>query len=66
MENSEENICVDDDLFSTFPDGTRIFIQGNTVTFENMTPELLEIAQALNPDDERWNQRKKRPVKDSK
>ncbi len=41
----------DDSLFCDFPDGTRIIIQDGKVIFENLTPELLEIARALNPDD---------------
>lgn len=40
-----------DDLFDLLPQGTRIVIQGNKVTFENLTPDLLEVAHALNPDD---------------
>lgn len=56
MDNSHSDET--DDLFSTFPEGTRIFIQGNTVTFENMTPDMLEIAQALNPDDDQLKRRK--------
>ena len=39
------------DLFSMFPEGTRIFIDGKTVTFENLTEDLLEVAESLNPDD---------------
>ena len=41
-----------DDLFDLLPEGTRIVISGNKVTFENLTPDMLEIAHALNPDDE--------------
>ena len=41
----------DDDMFNVVPDGTRIFISGNSVTFENMTTDMAEVAQALNPDD---------------
>ncbi len=40
-----------EDLFEMFPEGTRIIIQDGKVTFENMTEELLEVAEALNPDD---------------
>ena len=36
-----------DDLFESIPEGTRIIISGNRVTFENMTPELAQIAEAL-------------------
>lgn len=36
-----------DDLFESIPEGTRIIISGNRVTFENMTPELAQIADAL-------------------
>ncbi|MBQ1265259.1 MAG: hypothetical protein IIY06_00620 [Proteobacteria bacterium] len=41
-----------DDLLDLLPEGTRIVISGNKVTFENLTPDMLEIAHALNPDDE--------------
>lgn len=41
-----------DDLLDMLPEGTRIVISGNKVTFENLTPDMLEIAHALNPDDE--------------
>ncbi len=41
-----------DDLFDLLPEGTRIVISEKKVTFENMTPDMLEIAQDLNPDDE--------------
>ena len=47
----------DDDMFSTFPEDTRIFIEGNTVTFENMTPDLLDVAQSLNPQDKNLAER---------
>ena len=40
-----------DDLFQMLPEGTRIIIRGKTVTFENMTPELLDVALSLNPND---------------
>ena len=43
---------LDEELFSMFPEGTRIFIKGNQVTFENLTPDLLSVAQSLNPGDE--------------
>ena len=36
-----------DDLFESIPERTRIIISGNRVTFENMTPELAQIAEAL-------------------
>lgn len=52
-----EDVCqeggdafFDDDMFTFFPEGTRIFIEGNTVMFENMTPDLEEVARSLNPD----------------
>jgi hypothetical protein len=48
-----------DDLFDLLPEGTRIVISGNKVTFENLTPDMLEIAHALNPDDEEINARLK-------
>ncbi|MBO5752886.1 MAG: hypothetical protein J6S69_04230 [Proteobacteria bacterium] len=38
-------------LFEMLPEGTRIVIRGNTVTFENMTPDLLDVALSLNPND---------------
>ncbi|MBQ9396203.1 MAG: hypothetical protein IJU23_11930 [Proteobacteria bacterium] len=47
-----------DELFSMFPEGTRIVIQDGKVTFENMTPELLDVALSLNPDDENLRQRR--------
>ena len=53
-EETESNVAqkpCEVDLFSMFPEGTRIFIDGNSVTFENMTPELLDVAAALNPED---------------
>ena len=57
----------DDDMFNTFPEGTRIFIQGNSVTFENMTPDLLEVAQSLNPKDQNIAERtSKSPRKNRK
>ena len=56
----------DDDLFSTFPEGTRIFIEGNTVTFENMTPDLLDVAQSLNPQDKNLAERTAKPRKKSR
>lgn len=46
----ESDALFDEDLWGA--EGTRIFIDGNTVTFENMTPALLEVAQALAPGDE--------------
>ena len=62
MKISDEKPCMEneetDDLFSAFPEGTKIFIQGNSVTFENMTPDMLEIAQTLNPDDDQLKRRK--------
>ena len=44
----------EEDLFSMFPEGTRIFIEGNSVTFENLPEELLDVVHALNPDDSRF------------
>lgn len=38
-------------LFELLPEGTRIIIDGNRVTFENMTGDMLDIALSLNPDD---------------
>ena len=34
-----------------------IMIQGKRVTFENMTPDLLDVAKALNPDDKKLKKR---------
>lgn len=60
--NSEENINTNDkdgensdlngascleNLFDLVPDGTRIIISGNRVTFENLTPDMAEIAEKL-------------------
>ena len=56
----------DDDLFTTFPEGTRIFIEGNSVTFENMTPDLAEVAQSLNPEDKNIAERATKPRKKSR
>ena len=56
----------DDDMFSTFPEGTRIFIEGNTVTFENMTPDLLDVAQSLNPQDRNLAERTTKPRRKSR
>lgn len=39
--------CASDDLFEGIPEGTRIVISGNRVTFENLTPELTDVADAL-------------------
>lgn len=36
-----------DEIFESIPEGTRIIISGKTVTFENMTPELAQVASAL-------------------
>lgn len=46
-----KGLNMDDDLFECLPEGTRIIISGKSVTFENMTPELLDVAKALNPED---------------
>lgn len=48
-----------DDLFEMLPEGTRIIIRGKTVTFENMTPELLDVALSLNPNDTELKARQK-------
>jgi len=47
-----------DDLFELLPEGTRIVIRGGQVTFENMTPDMLDVAHALNPDDADINARR--------
>lgn len=39
--------CASDDLFEGIPEGTRIVISGNRVTFENLTPELTDVADAV-------------------
>ncbi|MBO4350436.1 MAG: hypothetical protein J6A01_05760 [Proteobacteria bacterium] len=49
---------LDDDLFDMLPEGTRIIIRGNKVTFENLPPELLDVALSLNPQDADLNARK--------
>ncbi len=51
MENDEKQTELDDDLFDMLPEGTRIIIRGNKVTFENLPPELLDVALSLNPQD---------------
>ncbi len=48
-----------DDLFEMLPEGTRIVIKNGQVTFENLTPDMLDVAHELNPDDENINQRRK-------
>ena len=40
-----------DDLFELLPEGTRIVIHGNKVTFENLTPDMVDVAHELSPDD---------------
>ena len=52
-----EDMAFDDDFFENIQEGTRIMIQGNRVTFENMTPDLLDVAKALNPDDKKLKKR---------
>ena len=52
----------DDDFFTTVPEGTRIFIEGNTVTFENMTPDLEDVAHSLNPS-QREGEKKRRKTR---
>ena len=47
-----------DDLFEMLPEGTRIVIKGNQVTFENLTPDMLDVAHALNPQDQMINARR--------
>ena len=47
----------DSELFDLFPEGTRIVISGNRVMFENLTPDLLDVARSLNPDDESLSMR---------
>ena len=62
VQGSEDN--PEDDLFSMFPEGTRIFIRGNQVTFENLTPDLLSVAQSLNPSDKTLRLRSDGDLKD--
>lgn len=47
-----------DELFSEFPDGTRIIIRDGKVIFENLTPEMLDVALSLDPDNEELKIRK--------
>lgn len=47
-----------DDLFEMLPEGTRIVIRGGQVIFENLTPDMLDVAHELNPNDEDINQRR--------
>ena len=47
-----------DELFSEFPDGTRIIIRDGKVIFENLTPDMLDVALALDPDNEELKIRK--------
>lgn len=49
---------LNDDLFDMLPEGTRIVIHGNQVTFENLPPELLDVALSLNPDDDNLKARR--------
>lgn len=49
---------TDDGLFSALPEGTRIFIDGNRVVFENLTPDLLDVAEELSPDNKEIKKRK--------
>ncbi len=46
------------ELFSEFPDGTRIIIRDGKVIFENLTPDMLDVALALDPDNEELKIRK--------
>ena len=57
---------IDDDLFEMLPEGTRIIIRGNKVTFENLPPELLDVALSLNPQDENLKARKDNSQHDPK
>ena len=45
------------DLFGDMLDGTRIIIRDGKVTFENLTPEMLDVARSLNPDNAEISQR---------
>ena len=58
MATDDEKLELDDDLFEMLPEGTRIVIRGNKVTFENLPPELLDVALSLNPEDAVLNARK--------
>ncbi len=58
MANQEMPPEFDDSLFDMLPEGTRIIIRGNKVTFENLPPELLDVALSLNPQDENLKARK--------
>ena len=58
MSEKEKNAEMDD-LFDMLPEGTRIIIRGNKVTFENLPPELLDVALSLNPEDNNLIARKK-------
>ena len=51
MAVDEKNPELDNALFEMLPEGTRIIIRGNKVTFENLPPELLDVALSLNPQD---------------
>lgn len=56
--DSRERENTADELFSEFPDGTRIIIRGGKVIFENLTPEMLDVALSLDPDNEELKIRK--------
>ena len=58
MPNDELPNDLNDDLFDMLPEGTRIVIRGNKVTFENLPPELLDVALSLNPDDDNLKARR--------
>ncbi|MBR4986713.1 MAG: hypothetical protein IKY83_13350 [Proteobacteria bacterium] len=48
------------ELFSEFPDGTRIVIRDGKVIFENLTPDMLDVALSLDPENEELKIRKKK------
>lgn len=51
LETKEEKSLEVDDLFEQIPEGTRIVIRNGSVTFENLTQDMLDVALSLNPDD---------------
>ena len=46
-------MAEDENMFDEFalPEDCRIVIRGGRVTIENLTPDLLDVALALNPSD---------------
>ena len=52
------------DLFGDMLEGTRIFIKDGRVTFENLTPEMLDVATSLNPDNAEIRQREDMILRD--